>query len=124
MALQHQFVEKETYTEDEYFAFEQTAFGRWKFVDVKFDRKRKDMTLTINLPEETLASLRADAGAQGRSTEEVAAERLAALYANADNDETAAVEEALAELERGQSRPFAAFADEFSARFDARYGTA
>ncbi len=32
MALQHQYVEKETYTEDAYFAFEQTAFGRWEFV--------------------------------------------------------------------------------------------
>lgn len=31
MALQQQFVEKETYTEDDYFAFEQTAFGRWEF---------------------------------------------------------------------------------------------
>lgn len=81
------------------------------------------MTLTINLPEETLASLRADAGAQGRPAEQVAAERLAALYANADNDETAAVEEALAELERGQSRAFDTFAAEFSAHFDSRYGT-
>lgn len=33
MALQHQYVEKETYTEDDYFAFEQTAFGRWEFVN-------------------------------------------------------------------------------------------
>jgi Uma2 family endonuclease len=31
MALPQQFVEKDTYTEDEYFAFEQSAFGRWEY---------------------------------------------------------------------------------------------
>ena len=32
MALQRQYQEKEFYTEDDYFAFEQTAFGRWEYV--------------------------------------------------------------------------------------------
>lgn len=32
MALQRQYEEKEFYTEDDYFAFEQTAFGRWEYV--------------------------------------------------------------------------------------------
>ncbi len=32
MALQRQYEEKESYTEDDYFAFEQTAFGRWEYV--------------------------------------------------------------------------------------------
>ena len=32
MALQRQYEEKDAYTEDDYFAFERTAFGRWEFV--------------------------------------------------------------------------------------------
>ncbi|MBV9852240.1 MAG: hypothetical protein JO250_21445 [Armatimonadetes bacterium] len=81
------------------------------------------MTITIDLPEDTVAALRADAGAQGRPAEQVAAEHLAALYTDTD-DEEAAIEEALNELEGGQGRPFVAFSEEFSARFTARYGAA
>ena len=33
MALPHPRVEKGTYTEDEYFAFEREAFGRWEYVE-------------------------------------------------------------------------------------------
>lgn len=80
------------------------------------------MTITINLPEDTLAALRADAGAQGRPAEQVAAEHLAALYVDEDDEKTA-VEEALSELDAGQGRPFAEFAEEFSAHFAARYAT-
>ncbi len=80
------------------------------------------MTLMIDLPEATLAALQADAGEQGRPAEQVAAERLTLLYADAD-DERAAVEEAFAELERGEGRPFAAFAEEFDLRFTSRYGS-
>src|SRR5215469_8810303 len=35
MALPQAHMEKEAYTEDEYFAFEQVAFGRWEFVTGK-----------------------------------------------------------------------------------------
>lgn len=78
------------------------------------------MTLMIDLPEATLAALQADAGEQGRPAEQVAAERLTLLYADAD-DEQAAVEEAFAEMERGEGRSFSSFAEEFDARFAARY---
>ncbi len=33
MAVARQYVEKDRYTEDDYFAFGETAFGRWEFVD-------------------------------------------------------------------------------------------
>ena len=33
MALPQPLVEKTTYTEDDYFAFERDAFGRWEYVD-------------------------------------------------------------------------------------------
>ncbi len=81
------------------------------------------MTIVIDLPEDTLAALRADAGAQGRPAEQVAAEHLAALYADED-DEEKAVEEALDQLSEGQGRPLAEYSEEFSARFAARYGAA
>ena len=32
MALQRQYQEKDLYSEDDYFAFERTAFGRWEYV--------------------------------------------------------------------------------------------
>ena len=32
LAHQHQYLEKDCYTEDEYFEFERTAFGRWEYV--------------------------------------------------------------------------------------------
>lgn len=32
MAVARQYVEKDDYTEDDYFAFEETAFGRWEYV--------------------------------------------------------------------------------------------
>ncbi len=35
MALAQQYVEKERYTEAEYFEFERTAFGRWEYVNGK-----------------------------------------------------------------------------------------
>jgi len=76
------------------------------------------MTLTIELPEEILTALQADAGAQGRSAEQVAADRLAALYAD-QNDKESAINEALDEMEAGKGRPFEEFAQEFSSRFAA-----
>ena len=79
------------------------------------------MTLTITLPDDTLTALRADAQAQGRPAEQVAAEHLAVLYLEED-DEDIAVREALAELEAGKGRPFSEFTEEFSARFAARFG--
>ncbi len=39
------------------------------------------MTLTIDLPQETLEALRADAGALGRPAEQVAAQYLVSLFA-------------------------------------------
>ena len=44
------------------------------------------MTLTVNLPEDTFAALRADAKAQGSSADDGAAEHLAAVYAEDDLD--------------------------------------
>ncbi len=76
------------------------------------------MTLTIELPEEILTALQADAGAQGRSAEQVAADRLAALYAD-QKDKESAINEALDEMESGKGRPFEEFAQEFSSRFAA-----
>ncbi len=35
MALAEQYIEKERYTESEYFEIEQTSFGRWEYVDGK-----------------------------------------------------------------------------------------
>ncbi len=77
------------------------------------------MTITIDLPQETLEALRADAGAQGRPAEQVAAQYLAALFA--EQEEESAINEALDELEAGKGRPFTEFADELSARFATRY---
>ena len=81
------------------------------------------MTITIELPQDTLTALQADAGAQGRPAEQVAAELLAALYAEPD-DEDAAVGEALRELDAGQGRPFTEFSKEFSDRFTAPFRAA
>lgn len=81
------------------------------------------MTIVIDLPEDTLAALRADAGAQGRAVEQVADEHLAALYADEDDEETA-VEEALYQLSKGQGRPLAECSEELTARFAAHYKTA
>lgn len=77
------------------------------------------MTITIELPDTTLAALSADAGMQGRAVESVAAEHLAALYAQQDSLD-AALEEAFAEAESGQGQPFEAFAADLRARSDAR----
>ncbi len=79
------------------------------------------MTITIDLPQETLEALQADAGAQGRLAEQVAAEYLVALFA--EEDEETAINAALDELEAGKGRSFAEFAEELSARFAARYET-
>jgi len=73
------------------------------------------MTITIDLPQETLEALRADAGAQGRPAEQVAAQYLASLFA--EQEEEAAINDALDEMEAGKGRPFAEFADGLSARF-------
>ena len=81
------------------------------------------MTITIDLPAETLTALKADARAQGRLAEEVAAEYLASLYV-AQDDEEQAINEALQEVEAGQGRPVSEFAKELSTRFTARYGAA
>ena len=56
------------------------------------------MTITMDLPEDTLA----------------------ALYAQEDDLDTA-LSEAFAQLDAGQDRPFEEFAGEFSARFAARH---
>ena len=64
------------------------------------------MTIMIDLPADTLVALRADAGAQGRPAEQVAAEHLAALYA-VEDDEEAVVKEASDQLSQGQGRPLA-----------------
>jgi hypothetical protein len=80
------------------------------------------MTITIDLPEETLAALRADAKAQARSVEEVAAEYLAALYAHEDDLDTA-LNEAFIQMEAGQGQPFEEFAEELRARFEARHAS-
>lgn len=78
------------------------------------------MTITINLPEDTLAALRADAKAQGRSAEDVAAEQLAMLYAQEDDLDTA-LEEAFSQMEAGEGQPFEEFAEELRTRFEARH---
>ncbi len=79
------------------------------------------MMLTIDLPEQTLAALQADAEAQGRGVEQIAAEHLASLYARQDDEDTA-INEALDELEAGQGRPLVEFAQEFSSRCANRDG--
>ncbi len=78
------------------------------------------MTITLELPPDVEAALRADAKAQGRRVEEVVIEQLAALYAQEDDLDTA-LEEAFAQLDAGEGRPFEEFAAEFSARFAARH---
>ncbi len=76
------------------------------------------MTLNIELPEDTLAALRADAQAQGRRAEDVAAEYLAVLYTPEDDLETA-LEEGFAQVDAGQGQPFDEFAAELRTRFEA-----
>lgn len=63
-----------------------------------------------------------DAGAD-TPADTTLAEHLAALSADED-DEDAAVEEALGQLACGQGRPLSEYAEEFNARFAARYGPA
>lgn len=77
------------------------------------------MTITIDLPPETLKAPRTDAGTLGRPAEQVAAEYLSALPALVEDEETA-VNTALDELDSGKGRPFAEFAEELSARFAVR----
>ncbi len=57
------------------------------------------------------------------SADTLAAEHLAALSADED-DEDAAVEEALGQLAGGQGRPLSEYVEEYNARFAARYGPA
>ncbi len=52
---------------------------------------------------------------------DLSAVALPVLYRDED-EEQAAIEEALGELEAGEGRPFDEFAQEFSARFASRYG--
>jgi len=64
------------------------------------------MTITLDLPEDTLAALRAEAQARGRSAEDVAAEHLTDWYAEEDDidaDTIAAIEQGFADLEAGRS---------------------
>ena len=75
------------------------------------------MTLTITLPADVLARLQADAQAQGRPAEEIAAEQLAALYYAPQDDLETAVNEALAQVEAGQGEPFEPVAEELRARY-------
>lgn len=80
------------------------------------------MTITIDLPPETIEALRVNAGVQGRPAEQVAAEYLTALFAEDDAEEEAtALNMALDELEAGEARPFAEFSQELLVRFAARY---
>ena len=58
------------------------------------------MTITIDLPQETLEALQADAGTLGRPAEQVAAQYLTSLFA-LDEDEEIAVNTALDEMEAG-----------------------
>lgn len=81
------------------------------------------MTITIDLPDTTLAALRADAGTQGRPIEAVAAEHLAALYDPQDSLDDA-LEEAFCQSESGQGQPFDTFAADLRTRFDARHAAA
>ena len=74
------------------------------------------MTLTIDLPPETIEALQADAGVLGRPAEQVAAQYLASLFAM-DEDEEIAINTALDEMDAGKGRPFSEFAEELSARF-------
>ena len=78
------------------------------------------MTITIDLPQETLEALRADAGTLGRPAEQLAAEYLASLFA-LDEDEETAINTALDEMDSGKGRPFAEFAEELSECFTVRY---
>ena len=73
------------------------------------------MTLTINLPDTALAALLADAQAQGRPAENVAAEHLTVLYSAEDTVEEA-LAEAFVELEAGLGRPFEEYAAELRAK--------
>ena len=77
------------------------------------------MTITLELPEATFTALQEEAGAQGRSAEQIAAEHLAAFYAEVDED--TALQEAMDELEAGQGRPFSEFTANFSTRFAASH---
>ena len=48
-----------------------------------------DMTITINLPDDTITAVRAEADVQGLPMEQVAAECLAAMYAHTYDEEGA-----------------------------------
>lgn len=78
------------------------------------------MTITIDLPDTTLAALRADAGIQGRAVESVAAEHLAALYAEQDSLE-AALEEGFSQVESGQGQNFDIYAADLRNRTNSRF---
>lgn len=71
------------------------------------------MTITLELPEEALAALRAEAAALGRAPEALAAERLASWYepdplfaAEGSAAEAEAVASALEEVAQGRTKPF------------------
>lgn len=70
------------------------------------------MTLTIILDTKTEERLRADAQAQGRAPEELAAEHVAAMYGTAtaqrfDPELIAALGEGIADIEAGREVDFA-----------------
>jgi len=64
------------------------------------------MTITLDLPADLEAALRADAQAQGLPTETVAAERLAAFYeyesAESEPEAVEAIAQAFANLDAGE----------------------
>jgi hypothetical protein len=70
-------------------------------------------TITLTIPDETLAALLVDAQSQGRDLESLAAERLSAwnapdpLYAaEGSEEELNAIAAALAEIAKGRTQPF------------------
>ena len=84
------------------------------------------MTITLDLRPETLAALRADAEAQGRSAEEVAAEHLAALYGDGeeapDEETLAAIGRGFADLDAGRSLSLEEVRARSDAALAARFG--
>lgn len=78
------------------------------------------MAIEIELPPDLEVMLRADAEAQGRTMEEVAAERLTALYRAASVEaitEDAADRERLADFAAERSRPKAELAVEVCSNY-------
>lgn len=71
------------------------------------------MTITLDIPEETLNSLRSEAHAQGRQVESLAAEHLIERYSpdpifsiEGSEEEMVAIGEALQNVKEGRTHPF------------------